>query len=114
MQERLDELEDIGFVDAYEWHDGRLERIRLPIIQEYAFVLKVNGFAFASMAYSGKDLRALVHGFLASERVIRRSSDIVSLDIDLDSRNIDVTLSDNEYVRKRLKQVRGMLSGCAQ
>ena len=114
MQGLLDELKDIGFIDAHEWCDGKLKRIRLPIIQEYAFVLKVNGYAFASMAYSGKDLRALVHGFLASERIIRRSSDIASLDIDLDSQNIDVKLSDNEYVKERLKQVGCVLSGCAQ
>ncbi len=114
MRKGLDELEDIGFVDAYEWHEGRFKRIRLPIVHEYGFTLVVNGHAFASVSCAGRNLKALIYGFLASERVIRSNSDVISLDVDMDEGKIDVRLSGDGYVEDRLREIGNVLSGCAQ
>lgn len=62
--------------------EGKPEHVRDLIVSEYALTIKVNGMELVTMVCTPDHIEDLIVGYLLSEGIIRRYSDILRMRID--------------------------------
>jgi FdhD protein len=67
------------------------------VIQEVTLTVKLNGIPLATIACAGIHLKELAAGFLRSERIIARNSEIDNIEIDKNKNVANVTLKRKIY-----------------
>ncbi len=106
------QLDTVVYFDAYQYLEGRFEKISVPLSAEYSMTIAINGKPFVTIACSGSELQELATGFLVAEGIITNKNEIEKIDFDAEKLIMDVTIKETDTVIQRLFSIRSIVSGC--
>lgn len=106
------QLETVQYVDAYQYQEGKFEKIEVPLSTEYGITIAINSKPFVTIACSGSHIHELATGFLVTEGIITHKSEIERISFDEEKLIIDVTTKETDAIIQRLFTIRSIVSGC--
>lgn len=92
--------------------EGQAQRLEDSIVTEYTVTIKVNGQEFVTMVCTPEYIEEMVIGYLASEGIIKKYSDIEGIWIQEKEGFVHVTTSRVNPVYKKLQGKRYLTSCC--
>lgn len=106
------QLDSVQYVDAYQYQEGKFEKIKVPLSTEYGITIAINGKPFVTIACSGSELQELATGFLVAEGIITHKNEIEKIDFDKNKLVVNITTKETDDIVQRLFTIRSIVSGC--
>ena len=106
-------MDQIVTIQSYRYGPDGIEPAEIPVVAEYHVSFLLNGRPFLVVACCGSDLAEMAAGHLLAEGIVKSRTDIERIDVDEDSRTVDVITGKGADMFGRLVRVRTLVSGCA-
>ncbi|MCX8125289.1 MAG: formate dehydrogenase accessory sulfurtransferase FdhD [Spirochaetes bacterium] len=106
------ELEPVKYVDAFQYQEGKFEKISVPVSAEYGVSIAINGKTFVSIACSGEQLKELGAGFLVAEGILHHKDEIEDIVVDFEKLFVNIKIKESDAIVSRLFSIRSIVSGC--
>jgi len=106
-------MDQIVTIQSYRYGPDGIEQAEIPVVAEYHVSFLLNGRPFLVVACSGSDIAEMAAGHLLAEGIVKSRADIKRIDVDEDSRTVDIITAQGPDMFGRLVRVRTLVSGCA-
>ncbi len=103
-----------GKVDIIRYENGSFSRMEDLVAKEYALTLYLNGDELVTLLCSPSALSFLAVGFLASEGLITKQEEILSLKLDEQRGTVEIETSNKDSLARRLYGKRMVTTGCGK
>lgn len=101
-------------ITIQRYEKNQIREMEDVVVREYPLTIFLNNNEFITMLCSPEYLEYLVYGFLKSEGIIFKKSDVKALTIDKDKGFAYVELSDSNSLAEALHGKRVMTTGCGK